>query len=104
MLTVDPREGSNNLVEPLSMMGVPVRRETLEYGDVAFVGRGPSESSLPVGIEYKSVSDLLTSWQDGRLLGHQLPGMLNCYTINYLLVEGATSVDTDDGKIGRAHV
>lgn len=78
-------------------MGVPVRRETLEYGDVAFVGCGPSESSLPVGIEYKSVSDLLSSWQDGRLLGHQLPGMLNCYAINYLLVEGVTSADSDDG-------
>lgn len=96
MLTVDPREGSQNLVEPLSTMGVPVRKEKLEFGDCSFVGRGPEDSVLPIGIEYKSVSDLLQSWQDGRLLGHQLPGMLNAYSVAYLLVEGSISADVDD--------
>lgn len=96
MLTIDPREGSHNLIEPLSTMGLPVRKEHLEYGDVAFVGRGPQEDVLGIGIEYKSVSDLLQSWHDGRLLGHQLPGMLNSYGVVYLLVEGVISADIDD--------
>jgi ERCC4-type nuclease len=96
MLTVDPREGSQNLVEPLSTMGVPVRKEKLEFGDVAFVGNGPEDSVLTIGIEYKTVPDLLASWHDGRLLGHQLPGMLNSFAVVYLLVEGIISADTDD--------
>ena len=96
MLTVDPREGSQNLIEPLSRMGLPVKKEKLEYGDVAFAARGPNEDVLGVGIEYKSVSDLLQSWHDGRLLGHQMPGMLNSYSLVYLLVEGVISADTDD--------
>lgn len=96
MLTVDPREGSNNLVEPLSTMGIPVRREKLEYGDCAFAGRGPEDITLSIGLEYKSLSDLLQSWHDGRLLGHQMPGMLNSYNTVYLLVEGVWSVDSDD--------
>jgi ERCC4-type nuclease len=93
---VDPREGSQNLVEPLSTMGIPIRKEKLEYGDVSFAGRGPEDSVLGVGIEYKSVSDLLQSWHDGRLLGHQMPGMLSSYSIVYLLVEGIISADVDD--------
>lgn len=96
MLTIDPREGSQNLIEPLSLMGLPVKKEKLEYGDVAFIGRGPEEAVLGVGLEYKSVSDLLQSWHDGRLLGHQMPGMLNSYSVVYLLVEGVISADSDD--------
>lgn len=95
MILIDPREGSKELADPLSRMGLPVRLERMEYGDVAFIGRGPEED-LGIGIEYKSVSDLLQSWHDGRLLGHQLPGMLQSYSISYLLVEGAVSADTDD--------
>ena len=96
MLLIDPREGSRNLIDPLSRMGVPVRVETLEYGDAAFAGNGPEDSTLSIGIEYKSLSDLLQSWQTGRYLGHQLPGMLSAYSIVYLLVEGSTAVDVDD--------
>ena len=83
-------------MEPLSLMGIPVRREKIEFGDCAFVGRGPEETVCPVGIEYKSVSDLLQSWKDGRLLGHQLPGMLNTYSVIYLLIEGSIAADTED--------
>jgi len=77
-------------------MGIPIRREKLEFGDCAFIGRGPSETVLSIGIEYKSVSDLLQSWQDGRLLGHQMPGMLNSYSVVYLLIEGSIAADVDD--------
>jgi len=77
-------------------MGIPIRKERIEYGDAAFIGRGPDETVLAVGIEYKSVSDLLQSWHDGRLLGHQLPGMFNAYGVVYLLIEGIISADVDD--------
>jgi len=96
MLYIDPREGSKELVEPLSRMGLPVRVERMEYGDVSFVGSGP-DGPIGIGIEYKTVGDLLSSWHDGRLLGHQLPGMLNSYSIVYLLIEGSISGDSEDG-------
>lgn len=78
----------------LSRMGVPVKEEYLAYGDVMFLGKGPA-GPLLIGIEYKKLSDLLQSWYDNRLLGHQLPGMQNSFDINYLLVEGVYSCDTD---------
>ena len=94
MITVDSREGSKELVPVLSKMGVPVRMDYLAYGDVMFLGKGPEGGTL-VGIEYKKLSDLLQSWNDGRLLGHQLPGMMNAYEVNYLLVEGVYSCNTE---------
>lgn len=95
MILIDPREGSADLVEPLSTMGVNVKKEKLEFGDAAFAGNGP-DGPLLVGLEYKRLSDLLQSWHDGRLLGHQLPGMQASYGVVYLLVEGLFSADTDD--------
>ncbi len=96
MITVDYREGSKELVPVLSKIGVPVKEEYLAYGDVMFLGKGP-DGPLLIGIEYKKLSDLLQSWYDNRLLGHQLPGMQNSFDINYLLVEGVYSCDTDGG-------
>lgn len=95
MLYIDPREGSKDLLDPVARTGTPVRATHLEFGDCSFLGQGPS-GEIPIGIEYKTVSDLLASLQDGRLLGHQLPGMLNSFEVCYLLVEGVTSADTDD--------
>lgn len=95
MITIDSREGSKELVPVLSKMGVPIRSDYLAFGDVMFLGKGPEGGTL-VGIEYKKLSDLLQSWNDGRLLGHQLPGMMNAYERNYLLVEGVYSCNTED--------
>ncbi len=96
MISIDYREGSKELEIPLKRMGLPVKVEFLAYGDASFLGRGPS-GPLLIGIEYKKLSDLLQSWHDGRLLGHQLPGMMNAYDVNYLLVEGAYSCNSTGG-------
>ncbi len=60
---------------------------TMEYGDAAFVGKGP-EGDVNVGIERKRIGDLLNSIATGRLMGHQLPGLLSSYDRVYLVVEG----------------
>lgn len=62
--------------------------ETLPFGDAQIVGRGPEERPVLVGVEMKKIPDLLQSLTDGRLVGHQLPGMIDSYEIAYLLIIG----------------
>ena len=97
MITIDYREGSKELELPLKRMGVPVKVDYLAFGDVMFTGNGP-EGLVLIGIEYKKLSDLLQSLNDGRLLGHQLPGMENAFDYQYLLVEGVYSCNSE-GRI-----
>ena len=47
-----------------------------------------NEEPVLVGVERKSLGDLLNSITSGRFSGHQLPGLLNSYGVIYLLVEG----------------
>ena len=84
MIYVDDRIGSRELVGRLQ----PACLKRLEYGDFAFKGKGPQGRSLRVGIERKTVTDLIQSMCTGRLSGHQLPGLLDTYDVVYLLVEG----------------
>lgn len=95
MLYIDDREGSRELLDPVARTGTPVKATRLEYGDCSWVGEGP-DGPVAIGIEYKTVSDLVQSLNDGRLLGHQLPGCLNSFAVTYLLVEGVISADVDD--------
>ena len=97
MITIDYREGSKELELPLKRMGVPVKVDYLAFGDVMFTGNGP-EGLVLIGIEYKKLSDLLQSLNDGRLLGHQLPGMENAFDYQYLLIEGVYSCNSE-GRI-----
>jgi ERCC4-type nuclease len=63
-------------------------RAALPFGDIAFNGHGPDKSVLKIGVERKTLSDLLNSIRSDRLLGHQLPGMANTYDVCYLFIEG----------------
>lgn len=88
MILVDSRAGSKDLVRPLVQMGLDVEETTLDFGDLAFSGRGEGGAPLLIGIEHKKVSDLLQSMTTGRLQGHQLLGMVNSYDRRYLIIEG----------------
>lgn len=88
MILVDSRAGSCELVKPLREAGLPVDETTLEFGDLAFMGRGEAGAKLFVGVEHKKLPDLLQSLDTERLQGHQLLGMLNTYDRRWLLVEG----------------
>lgn len=89
MILVDRRIGSRELVAPLERLGLPVTETTLEYGDVAFEGRGRDDQPVYIGIERKRVNDLIQSLTSGRLAGHQLVGLQQAYDYCWLLVEGA---------------
>lgn len=68
----------------------------LSSGDLSFIGNGP-DGPLMVGIELKSVSDLISSLQSGRLQDTQLGGMLNDYQEIWLLIYGRYRPSPKDG-------
>jgi ERCC4-type nuclease len=86
-LKVDPRAGSEKLIEPLRGLGVKVEAERMEFGDVSFLAN-LSEGIVPVGIEFKTLYDVLGCITDGRFVGHQLPGLLDTYGVVVLLLQG----------------
>lgn len=95
MIIVDDREGSRNLLACPVLQGRGVLGR-LDFGDVMLTGHGPDASTVTVGVEVKSVSDLLSSIATGRLGGHQIPGMLKSYNHSWLLVHGACRVAADN--------
>jgi ERCC4-type nuclease len=91
MIFVDYREGSEHLVEPLEARGLPVDKVDLPFGDVMFEGRGVGNEPVNVGIELKKLNDLVASLRSGRLVDHQIPGMIGpqgLYAHAWLVVEG----------------
>jgi hypothetical protein len=90
MLLIDDRAGSKELAGPLAKMGLPVELTRLEFGDVAFIGRGEKGADVSVGIEFKTLRELVQALRTERLQGFQLPGMRNImgYDHCYLFFEG----------------
>ena len=74
------------------LQGYGAKEENLHFGDYAFMGNGPDGKVL-VGIERKSITDLINSIISGRLSGHQLPGLTKTFEYPYLLVEGIWKLD-----------
>ena len=88
MIYVDTRAGSNELVPLLKGKGLPVTATRLDYGDVSFLGTGPDGVPVSVGVEVKSIHDVLKCVCDGRFAGHQLPGLIQSYEQAWLLICG----------------
>jgi ERCC4-type nuclease len=103
MITVDDRAGSQtsgsfNFVHHLKRFGAPVRVHRLHFADFAFTGKGP-HGLVRVGIERKTVDELLGAWADDRFVGTQLPGLLNSYDVPVLVVEGKSWMDPRSGVV-----
>lgn len=94
IILVDDRAGSKELADLLNDSILT----TLEYGDVAFMGNGPT-GEIKIGAERKAINDLIQSINSGRLSGHQLPGLLETYDKVYLLVEGYWRANRKDGRV-----
>jgi len=95
MLIIDPRAGSQELIAPLQARGLDVVETHLEFGDVAFQGRGEQDTPVSVGVEVKKLPELMQSMRSNRLEGHQLLGMREApplYDFAYLLIEGTLQV------------
>jgi len=87
-LLIDDRAGSQDLINyhPLDSTSELTR---LDAGDALITGNGPDGSILTIGVELKTIADLLSSTATGRLQATQLPGMIRNYDISYLLYYGA---------------
>lgn len=95
VVIIDKRAGSEALaycrsLRDCSTLGI------LEFGDVALTGHGPDSSTISVGIEVKSVDDLLSSISTGRLGGHQIPGLVKSYDHAWLAIFGEVRPGTDN--------
>lgn len=93
MIYVDNRAGSKDYA-PLIPNGELCR---LDSGDVCFSGHGPG-GDVVVGIELKSLGDVLNSICTGRFADVQAPNMIATYDYSYLIVEGTWTAD-DDGVL-----
>lgn len=97
MLLVDYRDGSKDLIAPLTRMGLPVEEADLESGDVCFLGRGEKGAEVTVGVEFKTMRECVAAIRTERLQGFQMGRMRDHFDYSWLLVEGETLFD----KIGR---
>jgi ERCC4-type nuclease len=71
----------------------------LDSGDIAFSGNGPNGSTL-VGIELKSILDLIASLDSHRLQGAQLPAMIEFgYGVRWLLIYGNYRCNPENGNL-----
>lgn len=95
-ITIDPRQGSGELKPMLDALGMRTELSELPAGDFAFDGDGPRGISR-IGIERKRLTDLLQCMRDARLVGKQLPRMIELYDIRYLMVEGLTRANPATG-------
>ena len=93
-ILIDSRTGSKDLL-PYFDDGILTE---LKFGDVAFVGNGP-EGNVEIGVEIKRIADLVQSIANGRLAGHQVPGLVGTYYKVYLIVEGVWRPNPQTGVI-----
>ncbi len=100
MILVDDRKGSAELLQPLRRVTtvVPSLIQRLEFGDIAFEGWGPGGRKM-IGVERKTLHDMLHCIDDSRFTGHQMVGMRDYYWKSYLLVEGTWRPHDPDGTL-----
>lgn len=92
MIRIDDRVGAVELL-PLFPEGT-CQVERMEFGDLAWEGRGPEGMPWQIGVERKVIGDLINCITTNRFTDHQLPGMLNTYNFTYLVVEGLTKYES----------
>lgn len=87
MILVDARVGSRELLQGLRSLGVDAELGGNLAADFQFEGKGEHGPCL-IGIERKTIQDLLNSIRTRRFEGQQLSPMLDCYDRCYMIVEG----------------
>ena len=97
MIFIDNREGSEYLVAPLTRVGLPVESVRMDSGDLAFEGKGEAGTLLNIGIEFKTLSDLVASLRSGRLneQRNRMLGPDGAYDYAWLLIEGRWRTGSD---------
>ena len=94
MIFIDDRVGSRELMRFLPPQLAQITR--LQFGDAMWLGNGP-EGPLHIGVEVKTLGDLLRDIVTGRFAGHQLPGLIRDYHVVYVVLEGRYRPEKDSG-------
>jgi ERCC4-type nuclease len=107
MIHIDRREGGPNQATELSTLSQlfsthrfhpPTSITTLPAADFYFNGNGP-HGPISVGLERKRIPDFFQSLHSGRLVGEQLPKLIDLYDHCYLVLEGQARVDWATGEL-----
>lgn len=107
MIHLDTREGGPNCLETVPRLLAtlsshrlhpPVTATRLHAGDFMFTGLGPT-GPCSIGLERKRIPDFFHSLHSGRLVGEQLPKLIDLYDFCYLVLEGQAKVDWDTGEL-----
>lgn len=75
------------IMSDIRRAGVLCEQANLEFGDFAFEGNGPN-GLMAIGIERKTLHDMLNCIDDARYSAHQKVGMKSMYQVSILLLEG----------------
>lgn len=75
------------MVSIIRRIGLEADIFRLEYGDACFEGNGPN-GTIAVGIERKTLHDMLNCIEDARYAAYQRPGMMQLYSKSFLFIEG----------------
>ena len=102
MVTVDPRSGSAEIKPLLDSLHLKTELRMMPAADFAFDGDGPKGKSR-IGIERKTVKDLLACMRDNRLVGVQIPRLVLHYDVRYLLIEGMVRANPRDNLLEQAY-
>jgi len=99
VIRVAKDKGSIELLPILQKLGAPAEKANLNFADFAFQGEGEGGVPIPIGVERKTLSDFVASILNGRLPGHQLPGMLKCYAEIWIVLEGDWRISQHTGHV-----
>lgn len=99
MMLVDSRVGSKELLPLLLKLKIPAELGDLPYGDCSFEGNGP-QGPITLGVERKTLNDLLNCIDDSRYSAHQRPGMAMLYNKSFLVLEGMWTYGNGNGYEG----
>jgi ERCC4-type nuclease len=88
-ICIDDRIGSNHLAKLITNSEIA----RLDYGDACF----SAVDNKLIGIEIKTIADAVSSMLSGRLVDHQIPGLLQMYDVVYLIIEGYYRCDPKTG-------
>lgn len=95
-LRIDSRAGSEEFVAPLRAAGLTVEECIMSSGDMEIMGSGPAGRPLMVGVEFKTIRDVLACVRDGRF-AEQARRMAARYEVRWLLIEGEWRIG--DGEL-----
>lgn len=99
LLYVDNRAGSKELFPLLCAKGLPAVLTRMDYADISFLGVGPEGDPVGIGVEVKTLRDVLSCIADGRFAGHQLPGLIQSYDQVWLLIAGLWRANAKTGML-----